>query len=53
MTPPNYSVTGESTLGTLVIGGEPLNVELGKPYQVRHGHPTILLYSSENSESRS
>ena len=26
--PPDYSVTGESTLGTLVIRGEPLSVGL-------------------------
>ena len=33
--PPDYSVTGESTLGTLIIRGEPLSVRLGEPYKAR------------------
>ena len=33
--PPDYSVAGESTLGTLVIRGEPLSVGLGEPYKAR------------------
>ena len=33
--PPDYSVTGESTLGTLVIRGEPLSVGLSESYKAR------------------
>ena len=33
--PPDYSVAGESTLGTLVIRGEPLSVGLGELYKAR------------------
>ena len=39
--PPDYSVTGESTLGTLVIRGEPLSVEL-RPTKVSYGQMPII-----------
>ena len=39
--PPDYSVTGESTLGTLVIGGEPLNIEL-RPTKISYGQMSII-----------
>ena len=39
--PPDYSVTGESTLGTLVIRGKPLSVEL-RPTKVSYGQMSII-----------
>ena len=38
--PPDYSVTGESSPGVLVIRGGPFVVGLGEPYQTRQGYPT-------------
>ena len=49
--PPNYSVAGESTLGTLVIGREPFVVRVGIPYQGYQGHPTKAVWTGQSGVS--
>ena len=50
--PPDYSVTGESTLGTLVIRGEPLSVEL-RPTKISYGQMSIITITRNEARPRS
>ena len=50
--PPDYSVTGESTLGILVIGGEPLSIEL-RPIKISYGQMSIITIVQNEARPRS
>ncbi len=50
--PPDYSVAGESTLGTLVIRGEPLSIEL-RPTKISYGQMSIIAITQNEARPRS